>query len=233
MLSHILQLLSGVAEYQQERFATNRKRKSANKTGSSKKQKTEGDSANVAPAVDADREEHTTAPPLFQHLVCGINAVTKRLEEQTHAARRPIIASVPAMKDEACCKPLRYVFVCRADIDPPALIDHLPHLVAAFNSTRPQKAVKLVPLPKSSEESLAKALGIRRVAVIGIEVRFHQSREYHLQTCSRISTITSKPSMNSWKMCQLLLLHGYLKSAPLIKSYPRISNMYEQWPQKT
>ncbi|KAF9535672.1 hypothetical protein CPB83DRAFT_888356 [Crepidotus variabilis] len=180
VLAHILELLAGAAEYQQKRFSASRKRKQLEKDHQpTKKAKTDGidpveqqlasNELTISIAPPNTRETTIAAPFIFQHLVCGINAVTKRLEAQTHAARRPVITTGITHEPQMTCKPLKYVLVCRADIDPPMLIDHLPHLVAAFNSTRPQNFTKLVPLPKGSEASLAEALGIRRVAVVGLE----------------------------------------------------------------
>jgi hypothetical protein len=69
--------------------------------------------------------------------------------------------------DEA---PLAAIFVCRADLDPPALVQHLPYQVAAFNA-RSKTPCHLIHLPQGAEATLAKALGLRRAAVLGLEVR--------------------------------------------------------------
>lgn len=68
--------------------------------------------------------------------------------------------------------PIRIVLVCRADIDPPLLVSHIPHLVAACNSatTDPDMRVKLVTLPKGAENTLAHAMGLRRAAVLAFDV---------------------------------------------------------------
>ena len=100
----------------------------------------------------------------------GINAVTKRLEHQSHNLRRPtIVIPTPTVEIQPSL-PFKYIFVCRQDVDPAILVDHLPHLVASCNSAQASNHVKLVPLPKGSELVLAQTLGIRRVAVLGIDV---------------------------------------------------------------
>ena len=131
-----------------------------------------------APSVtDPDRGTQAS-PSICRHIIYGINVVTKRLEEQTRMARRPIIALVPdtdqpAAENATPAAAVKYVFVCRNDVDPSLLLDHLPHLVAAYNSTRPLSSYTiLVLLPKGAELSLAQALGIRRVSVFGIDVCF-------------------------------------------------------------
>ena len=70
--------------------------------------------------------------------------------------------------------PIRTVLVCRADIDPPLLVAHIPHLVAACNSATMKdpsvKGVKLVSLPKGAESSLGVAVGLRRISVLAFDV---------------------------------------------------------------
>ena len=112
----------------------------------------------------------TKSPSILRHIVYGINAVTKRLELQSHSLRRPTtIISIPSVETQPS-RHFKYLFVCRQDVDPAILIDHLPHLVASCNSVQASNHVKLVPLPKGSELVLAQTLGIRRVTVLGIDV---------------------------------------------------------------
>jgi len=116
-------------------------------------------------------EQANPDPPiLFRHLVFGINEVTKRLELQTRAVRRPVIASWPDQPVGNLPPALKFIFVCRSDVKPTVLVDHLPHVIAAYNASRPPSFVKLVPLPVGAELSLAQALGVRRVTVLGIDV---------------------------------------------------------------
>lgn len=191
ILAKIIQVLDGVSEYQHQRFTENRKRKRKDKASSnpsSSKRLKLGAEASVEhidkdvplvhpqlPQLDApsvtDPDRGTQASPsIFRHIIYGINVVTKRLEEQIQIVRRPIIASVPDQPTENPTPAVKYVFVCRNDVDPTLLLDHLPHLVAAYNSTRPLSYTILVLLPKGAELSLAQALGIRRVSVFGIDV---------------------------------------------------------------
>lgn len=119
-----------------------------------------------AHTAQPDTSKIQESPPLLRHMIYGINEVTKRLETQTQHARRLEVVDIPQPP-----VPLRYIFVCRFDVDPPLLIDHLPHLVAAYNSNCPRNPIKLVTLPQGAELLLAQNLGIRRVAVIAIDVR--------------------------------------------------------------
>jgi ribonuclease P/MRP protein subunit POP3 len=196
ILAKIIQVLDGVSEYQHQRFMENRKRKRKDKASSnalSSKRLKLGAEASVEPidkdvslahpqmaqldapsVTDPDRGTQAS-PSIFRHIIYGINVVTKRLEEQTRMVRRPIIALVGDQPTENPTPgaAVKYVFVCRNDVDPTLLLDHLPHLVAAYNSTRPSSYTILVLLPKGAELSLAQALGIRRVSVFGIDVGVH------------------------------------------------------------
>jgi hypothetical protein len=63
----------------------------------------------------------------------------------------------------AADRPFRLVLVCRADMVPIHMYAHLPLL--AYRAGR----VPLVILPEGSEPKLARALGVRRAAVVGIK----------------------------------------------------------------
>ena len=97
--------------------------------------------------------------------------MTKRLETQIRKRRNStIITSTPNTALPDTQPDFCLIFTCRADIDPPLLVDHLPHLVAACNALQ-KDPVKLVGLPQGAEATLAKALGLRRVTIVGIDVR--------------------------------------------------------------
>ncbi|EUC62503.1 Kri1 family protein, partial [Rhizoctonia solani AG-3 Rhs1AP] len=110
-------------------------------------------------------------PSLLKHCVFGINEVTKRLESQIHPnALGTTTAPVTSPKAQ-----LRFVIACRTDVDPPILIDHLPALVAACNSAIPSNSedrlfIKLATLPMGGEHTLAEVVGLRRVAVMALDV---------------------------------------------------------------
>lgn len=113
-------------------------------------------------------------PAVLKHITLGINEVTKRLEKQIKEARsRVVMGDATTVKDsDANLQPtLKLIFACRADVNPAMLIDHLPHLIAAYNSGPSPEILKIIPLPKNAEMSLAHAIGVRRVAVIGLDVR--------------------------------------------------------------
>jgi ribonuclease P/MRP protein subunit POP3 len=115
------------------------------------------------------------APSILEHLTFGINQVTKLLESIARS-RRHVVASGVSRAEEPRSGPSRLVVVCHRDINPPALIGHLPNLVAACNSSRQfpssgnPSMVWLVQLPKGAEQTLAAVVGLKRVATIAIEV---------------------------------------------------------------
>ncbi|GAA6031894.1 hypothetical protein JCM8097_003323 [Rhodosporidiobolus ruineniae] len=110
-------------------------------------------------------------------------------------------SAVPASLEPPTLPLIDLIFVCKPDINPPALVAHLPTMVAAANGVqealdsvlasheaekgggegmkldepeegrakRPQMGkVLLVPLDVGAEAKLADALGLRRVAAIGL-----------------------------------------------------------------
>ncbi|KAG2068938.1 hypothetical protein BDR04DRAFT_1157337 [Suillus decipiens] len=115
--------------------------------------------------------------PSSGHMTIGINEVTRRLESQLKSVRHSVTLTTtshanPTFPD---ISPIAVVFVCRADVNPPMLLDHILHLVAGCNSTRPgsnplgdRMPLKLIILPKGSESALAQVLGLRRAAVIAV-----------------------------------------------------------------
>lgn len=169
VLAYILQILEGVSEYHDKCSALSRKRKRAAKSlcdASPKDKRQKSQEQGMA----TDQDDDFKSPSILRHIVYGINAVTKRLELQSHSLRRPTIVVPTPTVDIQSSRPFKYIFVCRQDVDPTILVDHLPHLVASCNSAQASNHVKLVPLPKGSELVLAQTLGIRRVTVLGIDV---------------------------------------------------------------
>jgi hypothetical protein len=117
--------------------------------------------------------------PSSGHMTIGINEVTRRLELQLKSVRHSVTLTTtpPASPILPDIPPIAAVFVCRADVNPPILLDHIPHLVAGCNSIPPgsntqgaRQPLKLIVLPKGSESALAQALGLRRAAVIAVHV---------------------------------------------------------------
>jgi ribonuclease P/MRP protein subunit POP3 len=203
-LAGVISLLDGVNAYHTARDDQHRKRKKrkaqlANEGRPSTRRKTNKDSDLDATVVienagsemtgvpieagatddtrhgDADTMPAVEPPAVLKHLTLGINEVTKRLESLIKATR--VAPLVPVLDSQDARPTIKLVFVCRADIDPPLLIAHLPHLVAAYNSSilsssasRHLNFIKLVPLPKGAEFRLAEALGIRRIAALLLDV---------------------------------------------------------------
>ncbi|KAG1753556.1 uncharacterized protein EDB91DRAFT_1098643 [Suillus paluster] len=115
--------------------------------------------------------------PPSGYMTIGINEVTRRLESQLKSLRHCVTLNTASHANPISpdISSIAIVFVCRADVNPPILLDHIPHLVAGCNSTRPgsshlraRQPLKLVILPKGSEAALAQALGLRRAAVIAV-----------------------------------------------------------------
>jgi len=118
----------------------------------------------------------SSEPPILNSLTYGINAVTKRLEIQIENSRaKSVFKSGSEVKaTEEVTNPIRFLFVCRADIDPPILIDHFPHLVGICNTLRQDfHPIMLATLPKGAEMTLARVVGIRKLAVLAIGVHLH------------------------------------------------------------
>ena len=217
VFSQALSMLEGMGECTTAIRYNNRKRKrverAAAKEERSKKQRVqqapaaeEGDiemtsadpAASTSSGLDTrvqdaldDLVNDSEPPPAQNHVVIGINNVTKRLEKQTERVRYPPpvvvkATSAPgpstapsAQPTDKPPSPIRLVLVCRADVDPPILIDHVPHLVAAHNSSTAADApIKLVCLPKGAELTLANAVGLRRVAVLAFDVRLSSYTDF-------------------------------------------------------
>ncbi|KAJ7597498.1 hypothetical protein C8J56DRAFT_772768 [Mycena floridula] len=179
VLAQLSLMLEGLSEYHRIHGEANRKRKRALKQGAARKKSrlepTDSEAVSLptetpAETEEASVEESPMVPSIFSHLVMGINEVTKRLEGQVQSCRERIKAT-DAEPEPLLVRPcsLKTVFVCRADVDPPILIDHLPQLVAAVNSTGTAETVILVPLPKGAESTLSELLGIRRIATFGLD----------------------------------------------------------------
>ncbi len=200
ILAQIISLLEDLSTYNRTRSDESRKRKREAHTeqAARKKQKTGNEAnapnqestamemeADLAPAIDSSNPSSSTkhpppAPRIQKHLVVGINAVTKRLEYQIQKTRHTVTVSTSSLSTPSTDLPLpsiKYLFVCRADVDPPILIDHLPHLVASYNSAKPSDPIKLVPLPKGAEFTLAECLNVRRVAAFALDVSLSSSKQ--------------------------------------------------------
>ncbi|KZT75097.1 hypothetical protein DAEQUDRAFT_761059 [Daedalea quercina L-15889] len=109
-------------------------------------------------------------PDVLDHLTSGINEVTRLLEKTAHSL---VGTSVSTSSDGLPSSEARpsVVLVCRGDVSPPALIQHVPHLVAACNTRGMRKdvdSVHLIPLPKGAEATLAEAFGLRRVSIVAV-----------------------------------------------------------------
>lgn len=144
-------------------------RKKKGITASSSHEKTE----NAVTVSEPDQELHhlsTSAPPIIPHITVGINEVTKALEREIQSKHRTVITSGTAVDETQSLT--KAVFICYANLDTPALVAHLPQLVALCNSARSEHhKIKVVPLPAGAQISLADSLGyLKRVSVITLGV---------------------------------------------------------------
>lgn len=161
---------------------THASRKFPHKSGSSDHQENEDitekvDHANVRANPSGAVEQpcaHTHSGA--SHIVIGINQVTRALEHQLRLTRSHVVVhnSIQNNDQPPPPSPIVFVFVCCADVDPTALIDHIPYLVAGCNSPRnATQLIRLIPLPKGSESTISQCLGVRRAAVVAIRVWGH------------------------------------------------------------
>ena len=192
LLARVIALLDGVAQYQSISQEKRRKRKATMKLSRTRKRiklshalppdaSTLGEGEAVQLGGGDDQESEvvpvTESPAILQHLIIGINEVTKDLEALARAFRQSVSAgsSTKAETSGVTEKPHgRLLLVCKDDVDPPILIDHLPNLVAACNSARHRSSSSditwMVPLSKGTESTLADGLGLRRASAMIIKV---------------------------------------------------------------
>ncbi|KAI9060557.1 hypothetical protein FKP32DRAFT_1632524 [Trametes sanguinea] len=187
VLACVVDMLTGVAEYNISREQSSRRKKRRLESAS------KGDGAqNIQGSAEATddkmaREDQrgrgeagpaSNIPPIVSSISVGINEVTKRLERLASSHRRPVTSTSHAADGSAGegsqpAPRARVVLACHADIDPPNLIGHIPNLVAACNSSpaasASQQCTWLVPLPKGAEQTVADALGLRRASMVLIE----------------------------------------------------------------
>lgn len=190
ILACLVDMLSAVAEHNLSRERTSRwkrKRRAAQAIVASKKSRILVELEPRSTTVDAPLATHegdinnaaeaaTVTPPILRSLAAGINEVTKRLETIARSHRHMVNSDIDKDGETAqgsiATSRDRLVVVCRADVDPPALVSHIPNLVATCNSRREGGGrTWLISLPKGAEHTLAEALGLRRAAAMLIEVR--------------------------------------------------------------
>jgi len=135
----------------------------------------------------------------FKHVnvISGINSTTKELEKEIRHIRESIpFPSVPNSRitgqqsaittdaqllEKSRQQQLLLIFVCRGDMNPVGLVDHLLPTVAHLNRYRLQtyssgiqplgshRMVYLIPLPKGAEKRISGALGLKSAAVIALK----------------------------------------------------------------
>ncbi|KAH9944163.1 uncharacterized protein BXZ73DRAFT_39108 [Epithele typhae] len=178
ILAAMMNILEGVSVYYLSREQSRKKKKRSLLTqGDRVTKKDNAASTEVDSTHSIDKPQ---PPPILSSMAIGINEVTRRLESISRSHRSTLRAKGKEILPEPTDIPSSHsqiVLACRADIDPPLLIAHLPNLVAACNSTRrpsdpnaegPQ-GTWLVTMSKGSEGILAEAMGLRRVSVLLLE----------------------------------------------------------------
>jgi ribonuclease P/MRP protein subunit POP3 len=120
--------------------------------------------------VDESNQGFTSAPPIIPHITVGVNEVTKALETEVRSSRPTVVIPSPAVDQTHALTSA--IFICYADLDTPAIVAHLPQLVALCNSMRSENhKIKVVQLPVGAQGSLANALGyLKRISVLALDV---------------------------------------------------------------
>lgn len=119
-------------------------------------------------------------PLVLKHLSIGMSSVVRALRQARSG-----------LEEESGPRPILVVFCCKADVSPAHLIDHLPALAR-------QAEVRIITLPKGSEESLSRALGCSRVSVIAIKVgRSRSHEEERMMNAPVILSALTHPNHNA------------------------------------
>ncbi|KAG0141218.1 hypothetical protein CROQUDRAFT_674234 [Cronartium quercuum f. sp. fusiforme G11] len=131
-------------------------------------------------------------PKLQEHVLLGIKSITQMLEFRIRDPKHPIRQN-GLTPDEAATDvrnelttPMKgahrwkCIFVCREDLNPASLVDHLPFTVASVNDRQllakfpsgsdliEKQSVYLIALPRGSDAKLSETLGIRHTAALAI-----------------------------------------------------------------
>lgn len=118
-------------------------------------------------------------PEVLDFVTIGHNMTIRHLEELAQKSEQTLIHSqtapdlgtdlgATASSGPGLHKPLVAVFVSRAD-QPPIMHSHLPYLIKAASTSSPSlPSIGLITLPSGAEARLGRALGIRRVGLVGM-----------------------------------------------------------------
>jgi ribonuclease P/MRP protein subunit POP3 len=175
------------------------------------------------PSATAAPQERAagTAAQEQQAALCvrfGLNAVTRHLEARLRLrlASRSVAAAAADPTFSTAAAPsappspssdagAQYLFVTRADVDPPALLAHVPLLVQTYNASlssasshaaaaagaagAAEAALHLLALPAGAEALLGAALGVRRCSAV-------------LLTAARVPA----PAQAAWRTLEALVV---------------------------
>ncbi|KAJ8702229.1 RNase P and RNase MRP subunit [Pleurotus ostreatus] len=132
ILARLLSVLEGVSEYNSARDKAHRDGKRVRRDSSVSRTKkklkahdgiavqNDGISDLVVDNPSADTVAIHPKPPILEHVIVGINEVTRRLESQIRGLRTAVkVSSEGAHSLSDSRREIKVVFVCRDDIDPP------------------------------------------------------------------------------------------------------------------
>lgn len=143
-----------------------RKRTSDEKTSPAEK-KTSPAEHKTSPTVESKPAE----PEILQHLTVGLNATSRHLKTEA-ALSKPGALTTAADKEskaeQTCTKRLAAIFLPKPKDN--LVYAHLPLLCYTSSATQKDKAqqTRVVLLDPSSERTIATAMGLPRVGVIGV-----------------------------------------------------------------
>ncbi|KAG5513563.1 hypothetical protein PMAC_000995 [Pneumocystis sp. 'macacae'] len=186
ILEKVLNLFSSFSNYKKDEISQEKSSKSIEKSSSDMKNNSgssEVANENVLSLHKIDKKL------IAKHMTLGINETTKQLEMYSSLE---IPSSAPnylknekkkdekyisILKNNKSVKILKVIFVCCEDISSSILYSHFPILCGVVNEIFSkiethnndfQPGIRLVALPKGSEQQLSKAVGLKRLAAMGI-----------------------------------------------------------------
>ncbi|ORX94587.1 hypothetical protein K493DRAFT_315434 [Basidiobolus meristosporus CBS 931.73] len=153
ILEMALALFSPVGEFRRAQLVANSKPLPEKNAGSCTPKASKRKFVPEAPVTPRPNAK----PKQIDGIVFGLREVTKCLEYALKSLSPSNTQDIVQARAG-----LRMVFVCKADVHPSILVNHLLMLAA-------QAGVVIFPLGKNAEQALALALGVTRVTAVGIK----------------------------------------------------------------
>ncbi|KAF9187491.1 hypothetical protein BGZ51_001275 [Haplosporangium sp. Z 767] len=148
------------------------------------------------PSDSVSQPPQTPAPLILKSTTIGINAVTKSLER--------------SIQDIITYPPPKAVFLCKEDLQPTHLYNHLGPMIAMLPD------IVLFPLMKGAEKKLSEALGMQAVGALAIH--FHQ--EPKLQ--DKLGAGAGAKDEESREIEDLIMLLGRLVDPMTVSWLPKV-----------